>query len=144
MKMEGIEGEFLTPQDIIEIHDAIIDDSELNDEKGFIDVDGSLFEGAVYSIFAGFAGYDVYPSIEEKAARLCYNLITGHTFLNANKRTAMMSMLMTLEINGKNNKYDQNALFDVINGIGSGNVSYENLLAFISPDLEKYKNDESL
>lgn len=138
MKMDGYKGEFLSPEDIIQLHDKIIDDSELNDEKGFIDIDGSLFYSAVYSIYAGFGGQEIYPTIEEKSARLCYNLITGHTFLNANKRTGLMSMLMMLEINGKNHEYNQDELFEIINGIGSGNVSYEDLLNFIAPDLIKY------
>lgn len=137
MKKNGYDGEYLSPEDIIALHDQIIDDSDLNDDKGFLDIDGSLFYGAVFSIYAGFGGYEAYPSVEEKAARLCYNLITGHTFLNANKRTALMSMLMTLEMNGKNSNFDQKELFEIINGIGSGNITYEELLNFIAPNLRK-------
>ena len=44
--------------------------SEDNEDLGFIDNTGALFQGAVNSIFASFFGQDAYPTIEEKACRL--------------------------------------------------------------------------
>ena len=143
MKMEGYVGEFLSPEDILKLHDDIINDSEVNDAKGFIDINGKLFDGAVKSIFASFGGQDLCPTIEEKAAKLCYNIITEHVFLNANKRTAMMAMLMLLDMNGKNSKFNQDELYDIINGIGNNVVSYEDLLYFIAPNL-KEKNENNI
>lgn len=141
MKMEGYEGVFLSPEDIVKLHDQIIDDSDLNDDKGFIDITGDLFNGAVYGVFAGFGGYSRYPSIEEKAAALCFNIISSHVFRNANKRTGLMTMLMTLRMNGKNASFDHEELFNIINGVGSGTKSYEDLLYFIAPS---FKNQYGL
>ena len=42
----------------------------------------------------------MYPSIYEKAAILMIQLIKKHPFHNANKRTALMSALVFLRING--------------------------------------------
>lgn len=131
MKIEGTTGEFLSEQDIIELHDRLIDESEFNDDKGFIDATGALFDSAYNSMFAGFGPYEKYPEIEDKAARLCYAIITSHCFQNANKRTGMMSMLITLGMNKKNNVFDEEELFEMITGIGSGTKTLDDLTEFI-------------
>lgn len=131
MKVENVEGEFLSIEDIIKTHDKIIEESELNDRTGFIDGTGRLLEGAVFSVFAGFGGMEVYPTIEEKAARLCFNIISSHCFNNANKRTGLMVMLETLEMNGKNACFEQEKLYEQITGIGEHKSGYEELLEFV-------------
>lgn len=131
MRIDGVQGEFLSQEDIIELHDRLIDESEFNDEKGFIDVTGALFDSAYNSMFAGFGPYEKYPEIEDKAARLCYAIITSHCFKNANKRTGMMSMLLTLRLNNRKNIFDEEELFEMITGIGSGTKTLEELTEFI-------------
>ena len=55
----------------------------------FVDKTGDLFDGAINAMFRGFGGYDLYPSIIEKACILCFNIISFHCFSNANKRTGI-------------------------------------------------------
>lgn len=131
MRFDGIQGDFLSQEDIIELHDRLIDESEFNDEKGFIDITGGLFDSAYNSMFTGFGPYEKYPEIEDKAARLCYAIITSHCFKNANKRTGMMSMLLTLRLNNRKNVFDEEELFEMITGIGSGTKTLEELTEFI-------------
>lgn len=131
MRIDGVQGDFLSQEDIIELHDRLIDESEFNDEKGFIDITGALFDSAYNSMFAGFGPYEKYPEIEDKAARLCYAIITSHCFKNANKRTGMMSMLLTLRLNNRKNIFDEEELFEMITGIGSGTKTLEELTEFI-------------
>ena len=131
MRIKGIEGEFLTEENIIELHDRLIDESEFNDDKGFIDNTGALFDSAYNSMFAGFGPYEKYPEIEDKAARLCYAIITSHCFKNANKRTGMMAMLITLKLNNKNSVFNEEDLFEMITGIGSGTRTLDDLTEFI-------------
>ena len=52
MKIEGYIGDFLSEEDILLIHDRLAAASEDNEELGFIDNTGALFQGAVNSIFA--------------------------------------------------------------------------------------------
>lgn len=125
------EGKFLSIKDIEKMHSDIIQSSEVQDSPGFIDITGGRFESAVTSIFAGYAGMEIYPTVLEKAVRLCYNIIKSHCFMNANKRTALMSMLSTLEMNGIKLKYNQNEMFDAVCKLGSGELSYENFLNYI-------------
>ena len=131
MRIDGVQGDFLSQEDIIELHDRLIDESEFNDEKGFIDITGALFDSAYNSMFAGFGPYEKYPEIEDKAARLCYAIITSHCFKNANKRTGMMSMLLTLRLNNCKNIFDEEELFEMMTGIGSGTKTLEELTEFI-------------
>ncbi len=62
--------------------------------------DHGLLESALESAFSSFAGTEFYPTIEEKAARLGYSLISNHAFVDGNKRIGMYIMLIFLEING--------------------------------------------
>lgn len=64
MKIDGINGDFLSTKEIELLHNKIIENSEVKDDIGYIDNTGALFEGAVNSIFAGFGGYEAYPSVE--------------------------------------------------------------------------------
>lgn len=64
------------------------------------------FQGALGNIYQSFAGVDVYPTMEEKAARLLYFTVKNHAFFDGNKRIAAAVFLYFLNRN--------NALF--ING----------------------------
>lgn len=54
--------------------------------------DNSLLESAVNSPFQTFMGEDLYASIYDKAAQLCYGIANNHPFIDGNKRTALHSM----------------------------------------------------
>lgn len=45
-------------------------------------------------------GSEQYPTIELKAANLVRNLVKKHVFYNGNKRTALMTMIVFLKVNG--------------------------------------------
>lgn len=57
-------------------------------------------ESAVAQPQATFGGEPLYPSLPEKAAALCFSLVTNHPFLDGNKRTAHAAMETFLVING--------------------------------------------
>ena len=50
---------------------------------------------AMYS--KSFAGEDVYPSVEEKAAHLLYFVVKNHVFLDGNKRSGAYSFVWFLK-----------------------------------------------
>ena len=61
--------------------------------------DGS-FEGSIGNIYQSFAGQDLYPTLEEKAAHLLYFVTKNHSFLDGNKRIAATMFLYFLDRNG--------------------------------------------
>ena len=62
--------------------------------------DEGLLEAALENAFASFGGAEFYPSKEEKGARLGYELISNHVFVDGKKRIGMYVMLTILEVNG--------------------------------------------
>ena len=62
--------------------------------------DEKLIESAIENIYATFDGVELYPTKEEKAAQLCFSLISNHAFVDGNKRIGMYIMLSFLELNG--------------------------------------------
>ena len=69
--------------------------------------DFGLLESALESAYATFDGQELYPSKEEKGARLGYALISNHAFVDGNKRIGMYVMLTFLEVNGIHRKLHQ-------------------------------------
>ena len=58
------------------------------------------FKGSIGNIYQSFAGEDLYPSLEEKAAHLLYFVTKNHSFLDGNKRIAATMFLYFLDKNG--------------------------------------------
>ena len=93
--------------------------------------DFGLLDSALASAFQTFDGVDLYPTKEEKAARLGFNLVSNHAFVDGNKRIGLLVMLSFLAINGINIKYTDDELIEIGLSLASGNMSYENLLEWI-------------
>ncbi|BAV09535.1 Fic/DOC family protein [Filimonas lacunae] len=58
------------------------------------------FKSSIATIYQSFAGVDLYPSIEEKAAHLLYFVVKNHSFSDGNKRIAAFLFVWFLEKNG--------------------------------------------
>lgn len=93
--------------------------------------DQSLLESAIETAFATFDGKDLYPSKEEKAARLGHSLISNHAFLDGNKRIGVYVMLTFLEMNGIRMEYTTEELVTAGLSVADGSMSYEQLLAWV-------------
>jgi len=93
--------------------------------------DMNLLDSALESVFATFDGKDLYPTKEEKGARLGYSLIKNHAFVDGNKRIGVHIMILFLSLNGIELYYTEEELFNVALGVGAGKISYEKLLAWV-------------
>lgn len=58
------------------------------------------FQSSIAVIYQSFAGEELYPSVQEKAANLLYLVIKNHSFLDGNKRIACSLFLYFLDRNG--------------------------------------------
>lgn len=72
--------------------------------------------------FQTFGGKELYPSIQAKAARLCFGLVKNHAMLDGNKRLGAHVMLVFLALNGYELSYSQKELSDVILALASGDI----------------------
>lgn len=93
--------------------------------------DESLLDSALESPFQSFAGEELYPSIQAKAARLCYGLVKNHAMMDGNKRIGVHVMLVFLTVNGYELEYTQKELSDLILDVADGESGYEDILAWI-------------
>src|SRR5690606_12258133 len=57
------------------------------------------FKGSLENIYQTFAGEDLYPTIEEKAAHLLYFVVKNHSFSDGNKRIAAYLFVWFLDRN---------------------------------------------
>lgn len=57
------------------------------------------FKGSIGTIYQSFAGEDLYPTLEEKAANLLYFVTKNHSFFDGNKRIAATIFLYFLDKN---------------------------------------------
>ena len=93
--------------------------------------DQALLDAALAAAFAGVADREFYPSKEEKAAKLGFDLISNHAFLDGNKRIGMYVMLTFLEANGIGVEADNEEVASVGLAIASGTMTYEALLDWV-------------
>lgn len=93
--------------------------------------DEGLLESALEAAFSGFSGKDFYPTKEEKGARLGYNLISNHAFVDGNKRIGMYVMLTFLEVNGIHMDCTNADVAETGLAIASGKMDYDALLQWI-------------
>ena len=90
-----------------------------------------LLESALEAAFATFGGQELYPTKEEKGARLGYNLISNHAFVDGNKRIGMYVMLTFLEVNGIHMDCTNEDVATAGLAVASGSMPYEALLEWV-------------
>ncbi|MBR3438378.1 MAG: type II toxin-antitoxin system death-on-curing family toxin [Clostridia bacterium] len=93
--------------------------------------DETLLESAIENIFATFDGVELYPTKEEKAARLGFSLISNHAFVDGNKRIGMYIMLSFLELNGIKTEVTNEEVSELGLAVASGSAGYEDILSWI-------------
>jgi death-on-curing protein len=93
--------------------------------------DEHLLDSALSSPFMTFEGKDLFSSMFQKAARLCYGIAMNHPFVDGNKRTAIHVMLIFLSLNDIELVYNQEELIQTMLSVASGNCSVSELSEWI-------------
>ena len=93
--------------------------------------DEGLLESALEGAFATFGGRELYPTKEEKAARIGASLVSNHAFLDGNKRIGMYVMLTFLEVNGIHMDCTNEDVVIAGLAVASGEMDYDGLLAWV-------------
>lgn len=73
---------------------------KFGNSKWFANEKDNSFKSSIGQIYQTFAGEELYPSVEEKAAMLLYLVVKNHSFSDGNKRIAAMLFLWFMENNG--------------------------------------------
>ena len=126
----------LTLQDICELHTQL--------EGSFILSPGirdkNLLASAVKTPFQTFMGNDLYPSIYDKAAQLCYGIANNHPFTDGNKRTALHSMYVYLIINGYDITAIQQDVENLIINVAAGRMDNTELSKWLQENTIQIEN----
>lgn len=93
--------------------------------------DFELLDMAINSVYQTFDKKELYPTKEEKGARLGFSLVSNHAFIDGNKRIGILVMLSFLEINGIQLRYTDEELVEIGLSLANGTMSFENLLDWI-------------
>lgn len=117
----------LTKQQILLLHSQLIKSfggSDLIRDEGLLD-------SAINTPFQTFDGVELYPSLLHKAARLCFDLVKNHPFVDGNKRIGAHAMLVFLSINNVELKYSDNDLIDLILSVASSESNDKHILQWL-------------
>lgn len=117
----------LSQEKVLLLHQLIV--AETGGSPELRDID--LLDSALQSVFQTFGGQELYPSGEEKGARLGYSLISDHAFVDGNKRIGMYVMLIFLEVNGIHMDCSNEDIVEAGLGIASGTMKYDELLTWV-------------
>ena len=117
----------LSKEQVLKLHTSLIKTTGGSDgirDEGMLDL-------ALNNPFQSFGGKELYPSIQAKAARLCFGLVKNHAMLDGNKRLGVHAMLVFLALNGYELSYCQKELSDVILALASGDIGEKEILQWI-------------
>lgn len=117
----------LTQDQILMLHSELI--SATGGTDGVRDI--GLLSSALNAPFQQFENTDLFPTIQQKAARLGYGLIKNHAFVDGNKRIGAHVMLIFLEINGISLEYTQKEFYTMVLNVASGNLDTEEITKWI-------------
>lgn len=117
----------LSKKQVLALHHELI--QRFGGEPGLRDE--GLLESALAAPFQVFDRHPAFATVQQKAARLGFGLISNHSFIDGNKRIGTHIMLVTLAMNGIELNYTQRDLYEVILQIAEGRASYETLLRWI-------------
>ncbi len=93
--------------------------------------DINLLDSALESAFQTFDGQELYPTKEEKAARIGYALISNRAFVDGNKRIGIYVLLTFLETNGIKIRPSNEEVVGIGHATAAGEIQCEDILAWI-------------
>lgn len=119
--------EFLTLDEVLALHADQLE--RYGGRAGLRDV--SLLQSALAVPAATFGGVFLHQTIDEMAAAYLFHLARDHPFVDGNKRTALMAMLVFLRLNGFRLRAGPAAVFDLVVGVASDGITKAEASVFV-------------
>ncbi|HWE26866.1 MAG TPA: type II toxin-antitoxin system death-on-curing family toxin [Polyangia bacterium] len=117
---------FLRVDEVLALHARMIE--RYGGEGGVRDF-GAL--GSALSMpQAGFGGELMHPSLHEQAAAYLFHIVKKHPFVDGNKRVALTTALVFLELNDAPIAATEDALVELTVGAADGSVSKADVAVF--------------
>jgi len=93
--------------------------------------DEGLLDAALNRPFATFGGIDLFATPQEKAAAVMHGIITGHPFLDGNKRTGYALARLILQDAGLDIHASENERYDMVIQVATGQLDVEGIVAWM-------------
>ena len=107
---------YLTIAEILEVAEGHVGTYHLLDED--------RLHYLIEAVAGKFGDTELYPTLPQKAAVYAHHIITGHIFLDGNKRTALNCAIMFLEFNGCTLRLDiDDSIIDLGFKIADGTIT---------------------
>lgn len=117
----------LSKEQVILLHKRLIETTGGSD--GIRDI--GMLDSALANPFQSFENKELYPSVQAKAAQLCFGIVKNHPMIDGNKRLGAHVMLVFLALNGYELVYTQQELSGVILDLASGKIDADDILQWI-------------
>jgi death on curing protein len=93
--------------------------------------DPGLLDAALNRPFATFGEQDLFPSHFDKAAAIMHGIITGHPFLDGNKRTGYELGRLLLQAGGHDIDAALEQRYDMVIRVATGQLEVEGIKAWL-------------
>ncbi len=107
---------YLTAEDVLAIAEDAVDDQRI------VVRDAGLLESAVHRPSASMFGQEAYADLFDKAAALLQSLAVNRPFVDGNKRTAWVSCVVFLALNGLQLRPDIDAAEQLVIAVATGRL----------------------
>ncbi|HEY6041177.1 MAG TPA: type II toxin-antitoxin system death-on-curing family toxin [Anaerolineae bacterium] len=93
--------------------------------------DQGLLESALAAPQQTMFGQDLYPDLASKAAILNFSLVKNHPFVDGNKRTGLLGLLLFLNLNGSTLNGSNDDLYDFPIDLATSRLDKEQAIEWI-------------
>ncbi len=118
---------FITLEEVLDWHHQMIE--QFGGLHGIRDL--GLLTSAIEMPKASFQGKYLHPSVFDQAAAYLFHIINNHPFVDGNKRSAIVTALTFLLVNGIKLTHNSNTLEDFVVEIAQGMHSKKEIAAFL-------------
>ncbi len=122
---------YLALAEVVDLHRRLLEAT--GGAAGIRDL-GAL-ESALAQPKMTLAGSDLYPTLVEKAAALCFSLVGNHPFVDGNKRVGHAAMETFLVLNGAEIDARVGEQERIMLDLAAGRVNREHLAAWLRQQL---------
>lgn len=107
----------------------IINEEIIGGQSQLRDVD--LLESAVLRPQSSAFGEDAYPSVPEKAGALFHSLARNHAFVDGNKRTSTVALILFLKLNGYRVTWEPEDALNVVLDAATGQTDLADITEWL-------------
>jgi death-on-curing protein len=127
---------FLSVDRVLRLHDLQL--QLFGGASGVRDL--GLLESAIANAEATFDGVFLQQDLFEMAAAYLYGICRNHPFVDGNKRSAVSSALVFLEMNDIRIECDDDDLYDVVMATAEGRITKSEIAAFLREHATEHRD----